>query len=237
VADELLFRCGHPRSKENSRKQGSGYNCRTCHYNRICDVAECDRPHMARGLCQEHYGPAYRRGDFPTARKLTCVEDGCERSVRARKLCIFHYQRLMRSGAVTLQQKNVGKQCYETDCAEPAYTRGFCVNHYANWRSVERHGITREQYLAMLASQGEVCAICERTSPGEFFGRWAIDHDHRCCPGQTSCGRCIRGLLCRACNMGLGQFGDDPNQLMSAAAYLLTRVDVLGGVARDRAVT
>ncbi len=69
--------------------------------------------------------------------------------------------------------------------------------------------VTTVEYKRMLAAQNGCCAIC-----GERYcrKRFAIDHDH-------TTGR-IRGLLCPACNLGLGHFGDDPELLVSAATYL-----------------
>jgi len=60
--------------------------------------------------------------------------------------------------------------------------------------------ITSEQYEAMLSAQHGACAICERPETGR---RLAVDHDKKCCPGKYSCGRCVRALLCRACNVRL----------------------------------
>lgn len=70
-----------------------------------------------------------------------------------------------------------------------------------------RYGITPEQYDEMLEAQGGGCAICHRTEPmgksEEFF---SVDHDHACCPGVRSCGKCVRGLLCVRCNNSVGWF-------------------------------
>ncbi len=58
------------------------------------------------------------------------------------------------------------------------------------------------------------CMICG----AEENPHW--DHDHKCCPGKRSCGKCIRGLLCANCNKGLGQFSDDAARLDKAGKYL-----------------
>jgi hypothetical protein len=82
------------------------------------------------------------------------------------------------------------------------------------------HGITVEQYDAMLEAQGGICAICETDEPGGK-GSFHVDHDHSCCPGKGSCGGCIRGLLCATCNIGLGGLKDDPGVVAAALDYLL----------------
>ncbi|MCW2900996.1 MAG: hypothetical protein JWO67_3261 [Streptosporangiaceae bacterium] len=91
-----------------------------------------------------------------------------------------------------------------------------------------RHRLPQADYEAWLAEQGGGCAVCGTTDPGGASGdRFHVDHDHDCCPGHKSCPSCRRGLLCAKCNVGLGSFRDDPDRLMAAAAYLLTRKNVL----------
>ena len=83
-------------------------------------------------------------------------------------------------------------------------------------KRLTKYNLTQEQYDAMLSKQDGVCAICEKVSELNF----RIDHDHRCCPGSYSCGKCVRGLLCHHCNAGLGQFNDDPDTIQKASEYL-----------------
>lgn len=83
---------------------------------------------------------------------------------------------------------------------------------------ISRSGMTREQFEALLLSQGGVCAICKE--PEAMNRRIAVDHDHACCPGKDSCGECIRGLLCGNCNNGIGRFKDSPELLARAIQYL-----------------
>jgi len=80
-------------------------------------------------------------------------------------------------------------------------------------------GITLVDYWAMAEKQGgHHCAICKvDPDPGRYL---CVDHDHACCPGKKSCGKCLRGLLCTACNLAIGYLRDDPERLWSALEYL-----------------
>lgn len=73
-------------------------------------------------------------------------------------------------------------------------------------------------YDALKEAQGGVCAICRRATGATR--KLSVDHDHRCCNGPVSCGRCVRGLLCRPCNDMLGHMRDDPDAFVRAVVYL-----------------
>jgi hypothetical protein len=87
-----------------------------------------------------------------------------------------------------------------------------------------KYRLSLERYEALLSEQGGCCAICRVDAPTDVrTSRFHVDHDHACCPGSRSCGRCVRGLLCHACNTALGNFRDDPERLQSALRYLTRR--------------
>lgn len=83
----------------------------------------------------------------------------------------------------------------------------------------KRMGLTHETFDALLESQGGCCAICRADRPGGK-GDWHTDHDHACCAGGRSCGKCVRGLLCSKCNQALGLMHDDVTILQNAIGYL-----------------
>lgn len=76
----------------------------------------------------------------------------------------------------------------------------------------EAYGITIEQYEEMLENQGGVCAICGSPPPNDYHKRLNVDHCH-------STGL-VRGLLCRGCNQGLGNFRDDIDLMLNGISYL-----------------
>ncbi len=74
-------------------------------------------------------------------------------------------------------------------------------------------------YDAILAEQGGRCAWCQIASGRSK--KLAVDHDHSCCAGPTSCCNCVRGLLCSDCNQFLGyRMHDDPDAIRRGANYL-----------------
>lgn len=84
-----------------------------------------------------------------------------------------------------------------------------------------KYNLTEERFAGMLEAQGGGCAICKSPEPGGPHGRFCVDHDHACCPGQGSCGKCVRGILCTRCNSGLGFFRDNVAHMERAAVYLM----------------
>jgi Recombination endonuclease VII len=77
---------------------------------------------------------------------------------------------------------------------------------------------TEQWYQAKLAEQGGHCALCSRRRE-ENGNRLAIDHDHGCCARSGSCGKCLRGILCRRCNLRLGNL----DELLSLGMVLAKR--------------
>lgn len=71
--------------------------------------------------------------------------------------------------------------------------------------------ISIPEFEAMRTAQDGCCAICR-----EVFSRTPhIDHDHKT--------GAVRGLLCGACNVGVGGLKDNPERMEAAAAYIRER--------------
>jgi len=85
------------------------------------------------------------------------------------------------------------------------------------------YGLTLDQYKQMLQEHGGVCAICKQ--PNSNGKRLSVDHDHRCCEGKESCGKCVRGLLCDSCNKGIGILRDSPIVLFAAIEYIMKHAE------------
>jgi hypothetical protein len=90
--------------------------------------------------------------------------------------------------------------------------------NYAMYRDKQLRrtfGIGSNEYDAMVAEQNGVCAICAQPETALRKGKvlpLCVDHNHR--TGEN------RGLLCTACNIGIGSLAESPERLRAAIAYL-----------------
>lgn len=154
-----------------------------------CSFDECGRPAIGHGLCQSHC--AQRR----TGKPLRPIQargrygSSVERDSEGRKRCARCEQWLAPSSYTADKSKADGLTQWCRPCA-------------ALYKLEWRYGLPTGGVGELLESQQNRCAICAETfSAGR---RFYIDHDHRCCPGDRSCGRCVRGLLCNRCNIVAG---------------------------------
>src|SRR5271165_5798167 len=67
-----------------------------------------------------------------------------------------------------------------------------------------KYNITFKQKQKMYADQGNNCLFFSHCNNRTTITGIHIDHNHKCCAGKRSCGKCIRGLLCSRCNVLLG---------------------------------
>lgn len=75
-----------------------------------------------------------------------------------------------------------------------------------------RYNITVARYEELAKNGCNVCGSLDRL---------VVDHDHNCCALGSSCGECVRGVLCNECNWAEGLLGSNVDRIMALAAYLL----------------
>lgn len=92
-----------------------------------------------------------------------------------------------------------------------------CISkRHRRYRLLATYGLTEQTYDEIFQQQGGGCAICTTA----LADRFVVDHDHSCCSGGRTCGKCIRGILCNACNQALGLLRDSPKIIRSALRYI-----------------
>lgn len=97
----------------------------------------------------------------------------------------------------------------ETRKRSPRYRQSKLEQH------LKRYGLSTADFTAMFEKQNGLCAICKQPETQKLKSRTkrlAVDHCHNT--------QRIRGLLCHACNAGLGYFKDSIELLKAAIRYL-----------------
>lgn len=186
-----------------------------------CSVPGCGRKHSAKGFCGAHYrrNSEGRNMDTPitTPGRATekCLVDSCQGRHEAKGLCRRHYVRQQSGVDLTkpfkVQDWKFGV-CRVEGCEVEFLGGDLCTSHNTTRR---KFNLTLDQ---LNRRESGVCDICGGTNKGGV--RLSVDHDHSCCPGKGSCGKCVRGFLCSGCNTSIGQMGEDVDRIRASATYL-----------------
>lgn len=167
-----------------------------------CTVDGCTKPHYGHGWCEMHYwrdrrwGNVHEKrppGGYHIPKRDDLGRKHCNQCKQWLPIDQFH-KNAARLDGLTYECK----PCYHKKTRKYKYSLGISVD-------------------AWLIQKGGACAICGASLTYETLH---IDHNKTCCSGKRSCGKCVRGPLCRGCNLGLGNFQDSPERLRNAAIYL-----------------
>ncbi len=85
---------------------------------KLCSIEGCNKPHVSRGFCRNHYRQARTRG-LPLAEPVIypplCTADGCSRETDKGGYCQMHYRRMQRTGNLGRVRREVGSEQPRSD--------------------------------------------------------------------------------------------------------------------------
>lgn len=107
-------------------------------------VVSCEKPHLARGLCNACYQVRRADGSLPILPKVNsgqiCKVDGCESDAKALGYCIPHYERFKKYGdPVASAPRKTGGVCATENCGGVVVAKGLC---FACYTRVKKRGTT-----------------------------------------------------------------------------------------------
>lgn len=156
----------------------------------------------------------------PDGVRLTCKSslDPCEKPARVKGYCRLHWDRIRRSGSEALSTYGT---CPVAGCGrDKLHASKICKRcNQLRWR----YSLTVERVIELHLPDNRYCWNEGCQSREDLH----LDHAHTCCPdgkfGTThkkSCGKCVRGWLCRDCNWSLGRLQENPRMIQGLLDYL-----------------
>lgn len=177
---------------------------------KICKSKECNNAAISKEYCDKHYRRFKKYGNSETVHKYVknkCLDGECDSYAIVKGYCDMHYRRFKKTGT----SKKIDKKqvCKIKGCDNKHLAKSLCYTHY--WMNAKKINIDNRADL-LIKNHNGLCDICGIEKLGYSGRRLAIDHDHKT--------GLVRGMLCQKCNIGLGNFNDNPELLEKAMKYL-----------------
>lgn len=126
----------------------------------------------------------------------------CTKCSETKELSLFYRDKAFKDGHRS--------QC--KSCDNIKTRRNYLKNNkYKDADLKRRYGIDVNQYSQILNNQNNCCAICNKDK-SEFSYALCVDHNHR--TGK------VRGLLCKPCNLIVGNCLENKEILEKSITYL-----------------
>ncbi|MEU3949165.1 endonuclease domain-containing protein [Streptomyces sp. NPDC029526] len=102
----------------------------------------------------------------------------------------------------TMCQQELPAERFLTDAIRNGAPRSHCRACSGKRTRAKKFNLSFAAVDRLFAFQNYRCALCDKEyKDGDGLN---LDHNHACCPDKgTSCGECVRGLLCWSCNAGV----------------------------------
>lgn len=132
-----------------------------------------------------------------------------------------YYREYFKKRRAKCKEDGICVSCIKRPAEPGKYSCQQCLEDKKLCSKFGKAGPYRQIYADIFERQGGKCAIC-----GDTMLKPVLDHCHATME--------VRGLLCSACNVGLGQFKDNPSLLLSAIRYLNNKDNAWTGVTLRR---
>ena len=189
-----------------------------------CALKGCLKGAVANGMCSSH-NLAHSMPDISELMNIPVSENGscaaredCGNAPTSRGLCETHYMQWRRGVRWTHLKSDV--PCPVPDCGRRMQaSSSLCKRcRQLSWR----YSLSPEKVIQLFAPGVRRCFNVDCLSPDNLH----LDHSHACCPDgkfgtshKKSCGSCVRGWLCRSCNLALGYLQENPRKIRGLLMY------------------
>jgi endogenous inhibitor of DNA gyrase (YacG/DUF329 family) len=220
--ERLCAHCGDPVTLSERASPGNAVHkrfcSRSCSYRAYLDLQMAERIAKRSSLvCQEcgaTFAAKTSSAQFCTRRcygahrtRIAREQYRTDPELR-RKQSEYRARRSPVGKEVRIACKRCGEAFTYIRKSQPRRVCDDCQKYHSLCR---KYGLTGPQVRQLQTDAS--CAICgSDANPGGRFNQWHIDHDH--VTGH------VRGVLCSACNTGIGLFKDSAPILEAAAAYV-----------------